>query len=275
MNSKLSFWLRLFNIRNDEKTTVQNLVLHHFFSGIGQALLFTVAITLFLEQYGSEKLPLAFILSSIAMMIVGRSYSFFEHKLSIRKLLLMVMSIMVLIPFLLRSTFYFESITYIPFIIIIGERVFYLLSNLEFWCMSSIVFDVRQGKRLFGLISSGDIPAKLLGYLSVSVLVPVVGIPNLLWFAAGSILLASLFLRKILLQPDINLQVRQAPHEQFSDKKLLTGIFGNHYILVLSGLSFLTIASFTLIDFTFLNKRVFSEIHLHLLLSRICFYHFN
>ena len=254
MNSKLSFWLRLFNIRNDEKTTVQNLVLHHFFSGIGQALLFTVASTLFLSQYGSQQLPLAFILSSIAMMIVGRSYSFFEHKLSIRKLLLMVMGIMVLIPFLLRSTFYFDSITYIPFIIIIGERVFYLLSNLEFWCMSSIVFDVRQGKRLFGLISSGDIPAKLLGYLSVSVLVPKVGIPNLLWFAAGSILLASLFLRKILMQPDINLQVRQAPHEQFSDKKLLTGFFGNHYILVLSGLSFLTIASFTLIDFTFLHN---------------------
>ncbi|MBK7967196.1 MAG: hypothetical protein IPK10_19250 [Bacteroidetes bacterium] len=254
MNSKLSFWLRLFNIRNDEKTTVQNLVLHHFFSGIGQALMFTVASSLFLSEYGSEQLPIAFILSAVAMMVVGRTYSFFEHKLSIRKLLLLVMGTMVFIPFLLRSTFYFDSIAYIPFIIIIGERVFYLLSNLEFWCMSSIVFDVRQGKRLFGLISSGDIPAKLLGYLSVSVLQPIVGINNLLWFSAGSILLASLFLRKILLQPDINLQVRQAPHEQFSDKKLLVNFFGNHYILVLSGMAFLTIASFTLIDFTFLHN---------------------
>lgn len=254
MNSKLSFWLRLFNIRNDEKTTVQNLVLHHFFLGIGQALMFTVASSLFLSKYSTEQLPFAFMLSAAAMMVVGRSYSFFEHKLSIRKLLLMVMGAMVLIPFLLRSTFYFDSIGYIPFIIIIGERVFYLLSNLEFWCMSSIVFDVRQGKRLFGLISSGDIPAKLLGYLSVSVLEPIVGINNLLWLAAGSILLASLFLRKILLQPDINLQVREAPHEQFSDKKLLINFFGNQYILVLSGMAFLTIACFTLIDFTFLNN---------------------
>lgn len=254
MNSKLSFWLQLFNIRNDEKTTVQNLVLHHFFSGIGQALMFTVASSLFLIKYGSEQLPLAFILSAVAMMAVGRTYSFFEHKLSIRKLLLLVMGTMVLIPFLLRSSFYFDSIAYIPFIIIIGERVFYLLSNLEFWCMSSIVFDVRQGKRLFGLISSGDIPAKLLGYLSVSVLEPIVGINNLLWFSAGSILLASVFLRKILLQPDINLQVREAPHQQFSDKKLLINFFGNQYILVLSGMAFLTIASFTLIDFTFLNN---------------------
>ena len=254
MNGKLSFWLRLFNIRHDEKTTVQNLVLHHFFSGIGQALLFTVASTLFLSEYGAEQLPIAYMLAALAMMIVGRTYSFLEHKLSIRQLLLTVMTGMVLIPFVLRSSFYFDQIKYVPFIILIGERIFYLLSNLEFWCMSSLVFDVRQGKRLFGLISSGDIPAKLLGYLSVSFLAPILGINNLLWVAAGAILLASIFLRKILRQPDINFQVREAPNEHFTHKQLLLNFFGNHYIFVLSGMAFLTIVAFTFLDFTFLHN---------------------
>lgn len=193
-------------------------------------------------------------LSALAMMVIGRTYSFLEHQLSIRKLLLIVMTILVLIPFLLQGAFYVDAITFLPIIILIGERVFYMLSNLEFWCMSSLVFDVRQGKRLFGLISSGDIPAKLLGYLSVSVLVPIVGINNLLWFSTGAVLLAAVFLRRILLQPEINLQVREAPHDHFSDKKLLTGFFGNHYILLLSILAFITVASTTLVDYTFLRN---------------------
>jgi hypothetical protein len=38
-------------------------------------------------------------------------------------------------------------------------NVLYLLNNLEFWGIASLLFDVRQSKRLFGLISAGDIPA--------------------------------------------------------------------------------------------------------------------
>ncbi len=44
-----------------------------------------------------------------------------------------------------------------------GYRIIYLLTNLEFWGVSAVVFDTRQSKRLFGVISSGDMPAKALG----------------------------------------------------------------------------------------------------------------
>ncbi|RYF74113.1 MAG: cyclic nucleotide-binding domain-containing protein, partial [Cytophagaceae bacterium] len=49
--------------------------------------------------------------------------------------------------------------------IMVGYRMIYLLTNLEFWAVSALVFDVRQSKRLFGVISSGDMPAKALGAL--------------------------------------------------------------------------------------------------------------
>jgi hypothetical protein len=50
-------------------------------------------------------------------------------------------------------------------------NVLYLLNNLEFWGITSLLFDVRQSKRLFGLISAGDIPAKFIGYTLALVLV--------------------------------------------------------------------------------------------------------
>ncbi|MBL7922623.1 MAG: hypothetical protein JNL88_00345, partial [Bacteroidia bacterium] len=252
MNRKSSFWLRLFNIRIDETATVKNLVLHHFFLGIGIALLLTVAGTYFLSYYPPEYFPIAYMLSSLVMMLVGRMYSYFEHALSMRRLLKAVMLILVLLPVLLRLSFYVDGFPYLPLFIMIGFRIIYLLSNLEFWGLSSIVFDVRQGKRLFGLISSGDVPAKLLGYLSVAWLVPAIGLSNLLWIAAVSFALSLFFLRNILLQPDINLQVRHVHQEHFSDRKLLIGFFGNTYILWLSIMGFLTAACFTFIDFSFL-----------------------
>ena len=47
--------------------------------------------------------------------------------------------------------------------LVTGYRLVYLLTNLEFWGLSALVFDVRQSKRLFSLISAGDLPAKALG----------------------------------------------------------------------------------------------------------------
>jgi hypothetical protein len=60
-------------------------------------------------------------------------------------------------------------------------NMLYLLNNLEFWGITSLLFDVRQSKRLFGLISSGDIPAKFVGYTMALLLVSYIGTANLLW----------------------------------------------------------------------------------------------
>ena len=191
-------------------------------------------------------------LSSVAMMIAGRTYTKFEHTLSIQKLLKGVVITVVLLTLLIRFSFFYESIPYLPLIIIVGFRVIYLICNLEFWGLSSMVFDVRQGKRLFGLISSGDVPAKLLGYLSVSVLVPLIGLSNLVWIAAAAFATSYYFLRKILVQPDLNLQVGHDHEHQFSDRKILTGFFGNNFIFLLAVMGFITTMCFTFIDFAFL-----------------------
>ncbi|HJS53930.1 MAG TPA: HEAT repeat domain-containing protein, partial [Chitinophagaceae bacterium] len=59
--------------------------------------------------------------------------------------------------------------------------VLYLASNLCFWSITSTLFDVRQSKRLFAVISGGDIPAKFIGYTMAYFFVKTFGPLNLLW----------------------------------------------------------------------------------------------
>src|SRR6185369_10624962 len=71
--------------------------------------------------------------------------------------------------------------------------VIYLLTNLEFWGLAALQFDIRQSKRLFGMIGAGDIPAKLIGYSAVPVLLKFFTNQNMLAIAGISILCSLVF----------------------------------------------------------------------------------
>ncbi|MBT8196522.1 MAG: cyclic nucleotide-binding domain-containing protein [Bacteroidia bacterium] len=141
-----------------------------------------------------------------------------------------------------------------PVILMIGFRIVYLLINLEFWGLSALVFDVRQGKRLFGLISSGDVPAKLLGYASVFTLVPYINLENLLVVGALSFFVSYYFLKQILNSTELQVHHKHDHSSKFSDTNIIKSFFGNNFIMSISFLGFLIIVSFTIIEYVFLSS---------------------
>src|SRR5688572_8376139 len=190
MEQKNLFWLKLLNVRKEESTTVRDFFLHHFFLGLALAMLLTVAGTIFLSRFPVTYFPVTYMISAVALLVTGKIYSWFEHRISIKKLLTWVLLVITGLTILFRLMFLIPGFTLFPILLIVGFRVIYLLSNLEFWGLSSLMFDVRQGKRLFGLISSGDVPAKLLGYLAVYILVPMIRIENLIFISIGALVLS-------------------------------------------------------------------------------------
>ncbi|SVD74938.1 uncharacterized protein METZ01_LOCUS427792, partial [marine metagenome] len=61
------------------------------------------------------------------------------------------------------------------------------LLSVELWGIAGQVFNVRQGKRLFGLIGSGELLATVVGGLATPMTVAVVGTQNLLLLSAAGI----------------------------------------------------------------------------------------
>ena len=259
------FVLKILNIRPEESWYVRTLFLHHFFQGIGVALFFTLANALFLSNYPIQTLAQVYLAAGLLLLVAGRIYAHYEHHSPVEKLLPGVVMVMAFSVALLRLTLGVFDPLWMPFLLLVWYYVIYLLGSLEFWGLSALLFDVRQSKRLFGLISAGDIPAKLLGYLSVSVLVPVIGLENLAWVAGGSFVVSLFFLKK-LLRKKTALEEAQSKHhhhdahhheapENLSGRAIaFRRFFGNDFILSMAGLSFLAVLVLTFIDFAFLSE---------------------
>ncbi|GAO41315.1 hypothetical protein [Flavihumibacter petaseus] len=173
-------WLKLLNVHDNEWLTVKKLFWLQFFQGAGISFFFTAEFARFLERFPISRLPWVMILSAFLLWLSGLVYTVLEPLISFKKFntalilfmagsMLMVRLGSIVFP---QDWFYYFSLAWF--------YVLYLLNNLEFWGIAAQLFDIRQSKRLFGVISAGDIPAKFVGYTLALVFVSFTGTLNLL-----------------------------------------------------------------------------------------------
>ena len=171
--------LLLLNIKPGESGIVKRLFLVQFFLGIATAFLFTGSLTLFLHAY-PQRLPEVFIYSAILLFLFNGFYGRLEAKISSVKLLEIVIVFSAVSIFCFWLANEFLSFYWLPLLLAGWYVLLYMLVNYSFWGMASLLFNVRESKRVVSIISAGDIPGKMLGYFSVSVIIPFVPSDNLL-----------------------------------------------------------------------------------------------
>jgi ATP/ADP translocase len=136
---------------------------HNFFINVGTTLVYVSSNIVLLENHPESSLPLAYIAAALAVMVAGQIYEHYEHHLVLEKLSLGTMLSSLFMVLVVMVLLWAGHGMATAIAIMVGYRIIYLLINLEFWGLSAIVFDVRQSKRLFSVIGSGDMPAKALG----------------------------------------------------------------------------------------------------------------
>lgn len=246
------------------------LTVHHFFQGFGLALLTIIAHAEFLAKFPIYQLPLVYMLSAGALIVVGRIYAFLEHRVRLAPLFTGVGVAVMLISFFCWAGMSLVEGSWIFIILMVAYRINYLLVNLEFWGLSAVIFDVRQSKRLFSLISSGDMPAKLFGYLSVSVLAPYIGIQNLLLIGSISFGISLVIMTRVLSRSGLKADHggdhgHEEHHHQAKESNIFKRLFGSEFTIVLALLSAIAIMSLTVIDYSFLSgvkKKFYSDVEL-------------
>ncbi len=255
--------LKLLNIKPAEVWLVKNLFILNLFQSIGMALLLTLSNALFLAQFDISELPKIYMLSAVILLIVNYIYAKLEHEIPLQKLILYILLLAVVSILLLRLMIYRMHYEYAPVLLLIWYQVIYLLCGSSFWALAAQVFDVRESKRTFSILSAGDTPAKLLGYLSISAFAGVIGLNNFLFMAVLCFAIAFFFMQRILRADrlDFNQLNKQTAHTRSIHKQSsnslwnsVAGIFDNKLILFISLLSFIVGASLTVVDFTFLSE---------------------
>jgi ATP:ADP antiporter, AAA family len=250
-----NFWLQTLNIRPDEGWLVKKLFFLQFFQGAGIAFFFTASFALFLTHFPITELPYVFIYSSLLLWIAGFIYSRIEHKFDISKLALIITGFMIFSMLLFRLAFEYIKTDWFLYWMLAWFNVLYLLNNLEFWGIASLLFDTRQSKRLFGVISAGDIPAKFIGYTLALFTVEYIGTINLLWIGVGCMLVSVPFLISIKKSGKLHEvhheKKHHTKHAVQEVSKIVKNFSGNTLIRRLATLSIIITGSFIIINFAF------------------------
>lgn len=188
----------LLNIRASEFAHTLRMLMHAFFSGLGIALAFTGINVMLLQQHGSHYLPQIYLWSCVVLLAAGFVYSKLEHRMAPGKLFILMLVVSSAWSFI--SAFLLGKSPSLGMIMAMysGYFVLYLLNNLEFWGAAALLYDVRQGKRLFGLLSSGESLAKIIGYAITPLIVKLFELQNLLSASAIAFAISAWFIYRIV-----------------------------------------------------------------------------
>jgi ATP:ADP antiporter, AAA family len=246
MNSR-RFWLKILNVYAEEWWIVKRLYMLQFLQGAGIAFFFTSAFAQFLDKFDITKLPWVMIWSAGLLWITGFLYAKLEHVLSFRQFnvgSLFFTTITMLLCWIINHN---TAGDWFVYMMMAWFYVLYMVDNLGFWGIAALLFDVRQSKRLFAVISAGDIPAKFIGYTLALLIVPYTGTQNLMLIGAGFTLVSLPFLLSIIKSGKHEAHQSKNSHHHHEQRhkprkigKLVSNIVTNTYIRRIAVISLIT-----------------------------------
>jgi len=257
MNSR-PFLLKLLNVRPSEWKVVSQLFWLQFFMGTGIAFFFTASFSHFLEKFSASQLAWVMIVSSPLLFFTGWVFSKFEHRMHLTRVGTIVIILMAVSILILQLSSNWIKNDWFYYLTFAWYYVLYLASNLCFWSITSTLFDVRQSKRLFAVISGGDVPAKFIGYTMAYFFVTTIGPLNLLWPAFVFMLGALPFLYQLSKSGVVHHHHHHAEHVEFIQGKgfkvFVKRFTLNTLIRRLAVLTFIISASLAIINYAFYTE---------------------
>lgn len=250
---------QLLNIQAGEGRMVLFFLAHSFCNGITIGFMGAATSALFLTRYTPADLPLMYIVATTMTFLTGLAYHPLSRRLPIKRLLTMNLSY----SFMLILTF---TIAYLwindPFPALFLAASFdliWVMNSLEFWGLAGKILDVRQAKRLYGLLGAGEVMAIILSGFTIPFIVPIIRTEGLLFIALGGTGLSFLMMRYIthryavfLHRPDV-VMVADSPVEPQTDPRVTQG----RYILLIFALVSLAISTLYVVDTAFYQQASF------------------
>ncbi|MBN1993051.1 MAG: HEAT repeat domain-containing protein [Anaerolineae bacterium] len=247
------------NIRPGEGQLVMLLLVHSLFIGIAKVFTSAAASALFINAYSAQALPYVYIGVAVAVSLVGFVYTRLEEHLSFKALLVANLSMLLMGLGAFRLVLGLTGARWPTLALMIWFEMLWALTGLEFWGLASRLFNLRQGKRLFGLVGSGEVTATIISGFAMSYLVALIGTPNLLLVAAGGVAgslgmllyIAHLYHDQLAAPVDTLQRQRSQPAKE---QKSYLDFFKNRYIVLIFALSATALLSYYVVDNAFFDR---------------------
>ncbi len=164
-------WLtHIFNFRHEEGRIIILLLSFSFFTGLSIALFYTASTTIFLDNFTRSDYPYAYLAMGLVGYISWWVLSFLDRYVNFSLQLLLKFLFLVLTVAFLCASWSYTQHPILAFGLFIWIRVLLLFTTLVFWSMAGKIFNLQQGKRLFGLIASGEVISSAVGFFSIPII---------------------------------------------------------------------------------------------------------
>lgn len=253
--SQIQSW---FNIRAGEHRSTALMLLHSFFMGISTVFFETAASALFLAQFEATALPFVYLAAAGVSIVTGLTYTRLKDRVAFQPLMVGTLASLLVLVCLMRLGLSAFEAGWLIFAMMVAYRLISILTDLEYWALAARLYDVQQSKRLYSLIGSGEVTARIAGAFSVPVLVAVVGVWNLLWLSAGGLAMCVvLFVTIVRSFPEVS--SRESPSDTTERRKRvrksrLRALWTNRYLQLIFLLALFAVLGKYFVDFAFLTQ---------------------
>ncbi len=250
--------LKTLNIRKEEVNAVFLMVVFSFFVGLSLSFYFTASNAIFLKHFPPKMIPVSFIASGIIVCFAWWIFSLIDKKLSFSsqvnfKFLFVFITVMAISA----GVWAFDT-KWLAFILYTWVRVMVYITLVNFWGMAGKLFNIRQGKRIFGLISVGEVISIIIGYFSIPLILRFLKTPDLLFLSSGSLFICLMMVVIIFRTFKDQLQgkplVLKQEHKTGKSEWNYLNLIRKPYFLLISLMALMPIFGYLFIDYLFLAQ---------------------
>jgi len=260
MSNVSTFLIKNFELKQKEVTIFMLLFFHSFFLGWFIAFYFVAANSIFINHYGSEQLPYAYIIAGLMGYFSTAFYSWIQKKINSKWLFSGALIFMLLISILGRFGHPLIDEKYLSIFVFIWAWPFISLSGIEAGGLSLRFLNLVQVKRLFGLFNMGGVFAAILSYFAIPLLKPIIGhLYNLLYVGLVGLVISIVILFIMYAKSEKNennhkktiKEKRQAKKK--NDTRFLILLKDKYFVWIFASAT-ISMAMIYVIDFGFLSS---------------------
>ena len=225
-----------FNVEPGEGRLVSLLFTQYFLLGAAFNFVQTAAFTLFLIEFNAQTLPYVYLANAVIISLLTFLYLRLGRRSSFSRLLAINLSFLLVLVVVFRLGLALPGASWVVFALPILFQILVNLGNLAVWPLAGRLFNVRQAKRLFGLVGAGMWVAIVLTGFLMPPLVAWLGTANLIVLSALSLagaLAVTIYLTRSYAGP---LSAQETPRSAAQGKTAsdsIAGLLRNRYVMLI------------------------------------------
>ena len=248
------FFIKSFGLKQEEGPKFTLLFFHSFFLGLFIAFYFGPANSNFIQYHGSERLPVAYIISGIVGYLTSSVYSLLQKKVNDKTLFIGAVGFMFIVTLFSRLALPFVSPEILSFFVFIWAWPFISLSGTVSGGLALQFLNLIQVKRLFGLMNMGGVIASILGYLTIPILKMFLGHSFDLLYIGDVGLIAAIVLLFMLYKTLDGTHQKEVVKQSAPATTKFSELIKDRYFLLIFASALLSMIAIYMVDYGFLSS---------------------